>query len=102
VLPAIAYRFFGANAIACFWLSYILTRPFGASFADWFGGPPGRGGLALGMDRTAIVLTVIIIGIVTYFAISKVDRPRPADDDADTVVVDRDAVEAGERGAETR
>jgi uncharacterized membrane-anchored protein len=99
VLPAIAYRFFGANAIACFWLSYILTRPFGASFADWFGGPPGRGGLALGMDRTAVVLTVIIVGIVTYFAISKVDRPRPVGVDT---VVDRDAVEAGERGAETR
>ena len=89
LLPAIAYRWFGANAIACFWLSYILTRPFGASFADWFGGPPGRGGLALGMDRTAIVLTVLIVGIIAYFAISKVDRP--SDDEADTVAADRDA-----------
>ncbi|MDT7742126.1 MAG: hypothetical protein QOE59_1204 [Actinomycetota bacterium] len=93
VLPAIAYCWFGANAIACFWLSYILTRPFGASFADWFGGPPGRGGLALGMDRTAIVLTVIIVGIIAYFAISKVDRPSSLD--ADTAVIDRAAVEDG-------
>jgi uncharacterized membrane-anchored protein len=100
ILPAIAYRWFGANAIACFWLSYILTRPFGASFADWFGGPPGRGGLALGMDRTAIVLTVIIVGIVAYFAISKVDRPSSVEADP---VIDRDAVEAGENhGAENR
>ena len=100
ILPAIAYRWFGANAIACFWLSYILTRPFGASFADWFGGPPGRGGLALGMDRTAIVLTVIIVGIITYFAISKVDRPSFVEADS---VIDRPAVEAGENhGAENR
>ncbi|GLZ55658.1 hypothetical protein [Actinomycetospora sp. NBRC 106378] len=76
VLPAIAYRFAGANAIACFWLSYVLTRPFGASFADWFGGPPGRGGLALGMDRTAIVSTVLIVAVVAWFAVTKTDRPR--------------------------
>lgn len=75
MLPAIAYRWFGLNAIAAFWLSYIMTRPFGASFADWFGGPPGRGGLALGMDRTAIVLTVIIVGVIAYFATTEVDRP---------------------------
>ena len=86
ILPAIAYRWFGANAIACFWISYILTRPFGASFADWFCGPPGRGGLALGMARTAIVLTVIIIGVIAYFAISKVDKPAALD--AETVRID--------------
>lgn len=85
ILPAIAHRWFGLNAIAAFWISYVLTRPFGASFADWFGGPPGRGGLALGMDRTAIVLTVIIVGVVAYFAISKVDRPEPLDTGIDRV-----------------
>ena len=95
LLPAIAYRWFGLNAIAGFWLSYILTRPFGASFADWFGGPPGRGGLALGMDRTAIVLTVIIVGIIAYFAISKVDRPKGLD--AETVRIDAVGHEANER-----
>jgi uncharacterized membrane-anchored protein len=86
LIPAIAHRWFGLDAIAAFWLSYILTRPFGASFADWFGGPPGRGGLALGMDRTAIVLTVIIIGVISYFAITEVDRPKALD--AEAVVID--------------
>ena len=28
------------------------------------GGPTGRGGLALGIDPTGIVLTVIIVGII--------------------------------------
>jgi uncharacterized membrane-anchored protein len=94
VLPAIAYRWFGANAIACFWISYILTRPFGASFADWFGGPPGRGGLALGMANVAIVMTVLIVAVVAWFAITKVDRPRSVD--ADAVPTDPAPVEAGE------
>jgi uncharacterized membrane-anchored protein len=94
LLPALAHRWFGCNAIAAFWMSYILTRPFGASFADWFGGPAGRGGLALGMDRTAVVLTVIIAGIIAYFAISKVDRPEAPD--AETVrtdAIENDAIE---------
>jgi uncharacterized membrane-anchored protein len=95
ILPAIAYRWFGLNAIAAFWISYIMTRPFGASFADWFGGPAGRGGLALGMDRTAIVMTVLIVGVIAYFAITKVDKPAALD--AETVRID-----AVEDGAATR
>jgi uncharacterized membrane-anchored protein len=91
LLPAIAYRWFGMNAIAAFWTSYILTRPFGASFADYFGGPGGRGGLALGMDRVSIVLTAVIVAVVAYFAISKVDRPR--DGEADVAAVEGAAVE---------
>ena len=93
LLPAVAHRWFGLNAITAFWISYILTRPFGASFADWFGGPRGRGGLALGMDRVSIVLTLVIIGIVTYFAVTRVDRPRP---------VESATVEAGTTGSSSR
>ncbi|WP_433038334.1 COG4705 family protein [Actinomycetospora sp. CA-053990] len=76
VLPAVAYRWFGLNAIVAFWLSYIMTRPLGASFADYFGGPRGRGGIALGMEPVSIVLTVVIVAVVAYFAITRVDRPR--------------------------
>jgi uncharacterized membrane-anchored protein len=36
-LPLIADRWFGANEVVAFWFAYIMTRPFGASFADWFG-----------------------------------------------------------------
>ncbi len=41
------------------------------------------------MDRTALVLTVIIVGVVAYFAISKVDRPKELD--ADTVALEASA-----------
>ena len=36
-LPAIAYWRLGLNEIGAFWVAYILTRPLGASFADWIG-----------------------------------------------------------------
>jgi uncharacterized membrane-anchored protein len=74
LLPALAYWRFGLNPILGFWLSYILTRPFGASFADWFGGPRGRGGLALGMGEVSLVLTILIVAVVAYFAVSGSDR----------------------------
>ncbi|MGH2496907.1 MAG: COG4705 family protein, partial [Ktedonobacteraceae bacterium] len=35
-LPALAYWLFRLNAIFAFWFAYIMTRPLGASFADWF------------------------------------------------------------------
>ena len=41
LLPALAYWRFGLNPILGFWLSYVMTRPLGASFADYLGGPRG-------------------------------------------------------------
>ena len=78
-LPALAWWKLDLNPILAFWLCYILTRPLGASFADYFGGPPQRGGLALGMDRTSLVLTVLIVIVVAVFAITGRDQqPAPA------------------------
>ena len=47
-VPALAYRFLGLNAIFAFWFAYILTRPLGASFADWMGKSRHRGRPRLG------------------------------------------------------
>ncbi|HEY5010657.1 MAG TPA: hypothetical protein VIH73_05825, partial [Acidimicrobiales bacterium] len=33
------------NAVLMFWIAYVLTRPLGASFADWMGKPKIVGGL---------------------------------------------------------
>jgi len=35
LLPALAWKSFGLNSIAAFWMSYVVTRPLGASFADY-------------------------------------------------------------------
>lgn len=34
-LPGLAYWLLGLNEIIAFWIAYVLTRPLGASFADW-------------------------------------------------------------------
>ncbi|MCU1679488.1 MAG: rane protein [Amycolatopsis sp.] len=57
------------NAIAAFWFAYIVTRPLGASFADWFAAPTGTtGGLGWGTGPITAVLTVAIIGLVGYLS----------------------------------
>jgi uncharacterized membrane-anchored protein len=68
LLPAIAYKFFGLNEIFSFWFAYIMTRPLGASFADWFG-KPSLGGLGLGDEKVSIVLSIFIIIFVSYLAV---------------------------------
>lgn len=74
VLPGIGYRFAGLNAVFAFWFAYVMTRPLGASFADWVG-KPYLGGLGAGDAKIAGVLTVLIIGVVAYLAMSRVDVP---------------------------
>ena len=67
-IPAVAYRWLHLNAIAAFWFAYIVTRPLGASYADWMGVPHSRGGLGWGRGPVALGLSVLIVGLVAYMA----------------------------------
>lgn len=78
-LPAIAYLRFGASEVLTFWIAYILTRPLGASFADWAGDPVTHGGVGLGHGPVAAVLTALIIALVAYLAIARIDVEKRAD-----------------------
>jgi uncharacterized membrane-anchored protein len=71
-IPAVGWWRFNLNPIIAFWLCYIVTRPLGASFADWFS-KPTNGGLNAGDGTVSAVALVFFIGLVTYVAISKVD-----------------------------
>jgi uncharacterized membrane-anchored protein len=72
-LPGLAYRLVGLNAIAAFWFAYILTRPLGASFADWFGKSPDVKGLGLGDGPVSLVLFVLLVVVVGYLQITRKD-----------------------------
>ena len=67
-VPAAAYRFAGLNAVAAFWGAYVLTRPLGASVADWLGKPSADGGVGIGAGVVSLVLAAALVAIV--------DRPR--------------------------
>jgi uncharacterized membrane-anchored protein len=72
-LIALAYRFVGLGAVAAFWTAYVLTRPFGASVADWLGKPPSLGGIGVGDGVVALVFLIAIAGLVVYLQVSKRD-----------------------------
>lgn len=74
-IPAIGFFLLGFNEVFAFWFAYIVTRPLGASFADWMGFPPSIGGLGFGHGLVAVIFTIPIVVVVAYLAASKVDLP---------------------------
>ena len=64
----------GINRVFLFWFAYVFTRPFGASFADYFGKSKTLGGLGLGDGPVSLVLALLMVATVGYLARS---APRP-------------------------
>ena len=61
------------GGVLAFWLAYILTRPLGASFADWMGEPRAKGGLEWGGGTVSIIMFAVIIVLVGFLAKTRVD-----------------------------
>jgi uncharacterized membrane-anchored protein len=74
IIPLIGYRLKFSETIV-FWFAYIVTRPLGASFADWFG-KSVPSGLGLGDGPVSVVLAVLIVVCVLYMTINKVEQQR--------------------------
>jgi uncharacterized membrane-anchored protein len=77
LIPALAWWRFGLNEIVAFWWAYVLTRPLGASFADFLSKPHALSGLNLGDGQVAAVATVIIAVLVAYVAVTRNDIQPP-------------------------
>lgn len=73
LLPALAWWRLGLNSIAAFWMSYVLTRPLGASFADYISKPRALSGVNFGNGPTAIVFAVAVFLLVLYLAVARPD-----------------------------
>lgn len=71
-LVTILWRF-GGDAVLCFWIAYILTRPLGANIGDWFGLPRSEQGLGIGVFGTSLIFLGAILATVIYLSVSKAD-----------------------------
>jgi uncharacterized membrane-anchored protein len=89
-IPAIGYRWFGMNEVLAFWIAYVLTRPLGASVADWFAVSSHRGGLGIGTGGVSLILAVSVYLAVRRLATTKMDV-RGDDSDRDGSVDGSDA-----------
>lgn len=59
----------GLDAVAMFWSAYVLTRPLGASVADYLGFPSSVGGRGWGHGTVALAFALAIaLGIARLLA----------------------------------
>lgn len=75
ILPALGYWLLGLNDVLAFWAAYIVTRPLGASFADWLGRPQQYGGVGIGTGLISLILAAIIVIFVGYLIVTHRDTP---------------------------
>lgn len=74
-LIALASYLTQLNRVMLFWLAFILTRPFGATFGDLLTKPMEKGGLGFGTIGSSMVLAIMLVGFVVYA--SRVERRSP-------------------------
>ena len=77
LIPALARWQLGLNGIAAFWMSYVVTRPLGASFADYISKPKNISGINFGDGPTAIVFALAVFVLVCYLALARPDIQKP-------------------------
>jgi len=68
-LVVLVYYFTKVNRVVLFWIAFVLTRPFGATFGDVLTKPIERGGLNLGTIGSSIVLASILVIFIVYTTI---------------------------------
>src|SRR2546423_821363 len=73
LVPPVAHRWLRLGAIPAFWIAYVLTRPLGASFADWM----SYRGLGLGAALTAGVWAPAFRRGLVFPGATPDEAPRP-------------------------
>ena len=80
VVPALGYRRWSWNAVFSFWFAYVVTRPLGASVADWLGKPTADGGLGIGGGWVTLVFALVMALLVGVMYVP-ISRRRSLQDD---------------------
>lgn len=72
-VPTAAWWRLGLGAVPAFWGAYVLTRPLGASIADWIGKSHDRTGLGVGDGVVSGLGLLAFTALVIYTAIARRD-----------------------------
>ncbi|PEJ59035.1 hypothetical protein CN692_06030 [Bacillus sp. AFS002410] len=70
----LAYWFTNLNRVFLFWVAFVLTRPFGATFGDFLIKPQEKGGLGLANGTqiaSAILLVILLVCIIIQVITNK-------------------------------
>jgi uncharacterized membrane-anchored protein len=77
LIPWAGWRLLKWNSIFAFWFAYVITRPIGASFADYFSKGHQVSGANFGDWQTALVMTSSVVILVAYTAWARYDIQSP-------------------------
>lgn len=66
VFVVLLHYFTKLNQALLFWLAFVFTRPFGATFGDFLTKPITKGGLDLGTLQASIVSIIIMLFLIYY------------------------------------
>lgn len=64
LIPVLGYRLLRWNGVFAFWFAYVLTRPVGASVADWLGKPVKEGGVGIGSGWVSLGFALAMVVLV--------------------------------------
>jgi uncharacterized membrane-anchored protein len=78
LIPAVAWWQFRMNPILAFWFAYVVTRPLGASVADYLSKPRAISGAGFGDGRIAVVMAIAVALGVCYLTLTRSDIQEPA------------------------
>ena len=54
------------NRVMLFWVAFVLTRPFGATFGDLLTKPVTKGGIGFGTVGSSLALMLLLVAFVAY------------------------------------
>jgi uncharacterized membrane-anchored protein len=66
LLIILAYYFTKISRVILFWIAFVLTRPFGATFGDLLTKPTEKGGLDYGTRTASLILFALLVILVVY------------------------------------
>lgn len=66
VVIILAYYFTSISRVILFWIAFVLTRPFGATFGDLLTKPKEKGGLDYGTQGSSLILFSLLVILIIY------------------------------------
>lgn len=76
IIITLLHFFTRISSVLLFWLAFVLTRPFGATFGDWLTKPLDHGGLALGtIGASGIFAIILVLAVARETYLERLGRP---------------------------
>jgi uncharacterized membrane-anchored protein len=67
LVPLAAHRWLRLGAVPAIWIAYVITRPLGASFADWM----SYHGLHLGAADCALIWALAFGAVIVFLLVTR-------------------------------